>query len=86
MSEDKYVHNEVEDKIYTYWEKNNLFKPKKNKKKFCYEAYLRSPSLRRRWLGDETPSSNHPWIGRSVLLLACDSGLIESCIISQRVR
>jgi valyl-tRNA synthetase len=34
MSEDKYVHSEVEDKIYTYWEKNNLFKPIKNKKKF----------------------------------------------------
>ena len=34
MSLDKYIHLEVEDKIYTYWEKNNLFKPKKNKKKF----------------------------------------------------
>jgi valyl-tRNA synthetase len=34
MSEDKYVHSEVENKIYSYWEKNNLFKPKKNKKKF----------------------------------------------------
>ena len=34
MSEDKYVHSEVEDKIYSYWEKNNLFKPTKNKKKF----------------------------------------------------
>ena len=34
MSEDKYVHFEVEDKIYSYWEKNNLFKPTKNKKKF----------------------------------------------------
>jgi len=34
MSEDKYVHSEVEDKIYSYWEKNNLFKPRKNKKKF----------------------------------------------------
>ena len=34
MNEDKYVHSEVEDKIYSYWEKNNLFKPKKNKKKF----------------------------------------------------
>ena len=34
MNEDKYVHSEVEDKIYSYWENNNLFKPKKNKKKF----------------------------------------------------
>ena len=34
MIEDKYVHSNVEDKIYSYWEKNNLFKPKKNKKKF----------------------------------------------------
>ena len=34
MSEDKYVHSEVEDNIYSYWEKNNLFKPIKNKKKF----------------------------------------------------
>ena len=29
MSLDKYIHSDVEDKIYTYWEKNNLFKPKK---------------------------------------------------------
>ena len=34
MSADKYIHSEVEDKIYSYWEKNNLFKPKQNKKKF----------------------------------------------------
>ena len=34
MSSDKYNHHQVEDKIYSYWEKNNLFKPKKNKKKF----------------------------------------------------
>jgi valyl-tRNA synthetase len=34
MCEDKYVHSVVEDKIYSYWQKNNLFKPKKNKKKF----------------------------------------------------
>ena len=34
MTEDKYVHFEVEDKIYSYWEKNNLFKPNINKKKF----------------------------------------------------
>ncbi len=34
MSNDKYIHSDVEDKIYTYWEKNNLFKPTANKKKF----------------------------------------------------
>ena len=34
MSNDKYIHTDVEDKIYSYWEKNNLFKPTKNKKKF----------------------------------------------------
>ena len=34
MSSDKYIHTEVENKIYSYWEKNNLFKPKKNTKKF----------------------------------------------------
>ena len=34
MNEDKYIHSDVEDRIYAYWEKNNLFKPKPNKKKF----------------------------------------------------
>ena len=34
MSSDKYIHSKVEDKIYSYWEKNKLFTPKKNKKKF----------------------------------------------------
>jgi len=34
MITDKYIHSEVEDKIYAYWEKNNLFKPRQNKKKF----------------------------------------------------
>jgi len=34
MSNDKYTHSDVEDKIYSYWEKNNLFKPTSNKKKF----------------------------------------------------
>jgi valyl-tRNA synthetase len=34
MSNDKYIHSDVEDRIYSYWEKNNLFKPKPNKKKF----------------------------------------------------
>ena len=34
MSSDKYIHNDVENKIYSYWEKNELFKPKENSKKF----------------------------------------------------
>ena len=34
MSSDKYNHSEVENRIYQYWEKNKLFRPKKNKKKF----------------------------------------------------
>jgi len=34
MSNDKYIHSDVEDKIYSYWEKNELFKPKENSKKF----------------------------------------------------
>ena len=34
METDKYIHSKVEDKIYAYWEKNELFKPQKNSKKF----------------------------------------------------
>ena len=34
MNSDKYIHSEVEDNIYSYWEKNELFKPKKNSKKY----------------------------------------------------
>ena len=34
MNNDKYIHSEVEDNIYSYWEKNKLFKPKKNSKKY----------------------------------------------------
>ena len=34
MSSDKYIHSDVENKIYSYWEKNGLFKPKENSKKF----------------------------------------------------
>ncbi|MDC0142474.1 valine--tRNA ligase, partial [Candidatus Pelagibacter sp.] len=34
MSTDKYNHSKVENRIYSYWESNSLFKPKKNKKKF----------------------------------------------------
>jgi len=33
MTLDKYVHLDVESEIYSYWEKHNLFKPAKNKKK-----------------------------------------------------
>ena len=34
MNTDKYIHSKAEDEIYSYWERNNLFKPKANKKKF----------------------------------------------------
>ena len=34
MSFDKYNHKKIEANIYSYWEKNKLFKPKKNKKSF----------------------------------------------------
>ena len=28
MSSDKYIHENVENKIYSYWEEKDLFKPK----------------------------------------------------------
>ncbi len=34
MSFSKYNHKSVENKIYSFWEKNKLFKPRKNKKTF----------------------------------------------------
>ena len=34
MALGKYNHKKVESRIYSYWEKNKLFKPKKNKKTF----------------------------------------------------
>ena len=34
MTSDKYEHLNVETKIYDYWQNNELFKPKKNSKKF----------------------------------------------------
>ena len=40
MSIDKYIHSEVENKIYSYWERNNLFKPNANKKKFSISINL----------------------------------------------
>jgi len=33
MQNSNYNHNSIEKEIYEYWEKNNFFKPKKNKKK-----------------------------------------------------
>jgi len=33
MQNSNYNHTSIEDEIYSYWEKNKLFKPKKNKKK-----------------------------------------------------
>ena len=41
----KYVHSIQEKKIYDFWEKNSLFKPKKkNQKKLSLLLYLR-PTL-----------------------------------------
>jgi len=34
MQNTNYNHNSTESKIYKYWEKNNFFKPKKNRKKY----------------------------------------------------
>ncbi|WP_440932075.1 valine--tRNA ligase [Candidatus Pelagibacter sp.] len=34
MSSDKYIHSDVEDRIYSYWEKNGLFKPKQNSQQY----------------------------------------------------
>ena len=34
MISDKYNHSEVEHRIYSYWENNGLFKPKKIRKNF----------------------------------------------------
>ena len=34
MQNSNYNHNNIESKIYKYWEKNKFFKPKKNKKKY----------------------------------------------------
>ena len=33
MENSNYNHTSIEREIYNYWEKNNLFKPKKNNKK-----------------------------------------------------
>ena len=34
MQNSNYNHLTIEKKIYDYWEKNNFFKPKRNKKKY----------------------------------------------------
>ena len=34
MDNSKYDHTKAEDRIYDYWEKHELFKPKNNKKKY----------------------------------------------------
>ena len=34
MDNSKYDHLKAEDNIYNYWEKNDLFKPKHNTKKY----------------------------------------------------
>ncbi len=34
MQNSSYNHLAIENEIYEYWEKNNFFEPKKNKKKY----------------------------------------------------
>ena len=43
MGTGKYNHKKVERKIYSYWEKNKLFKPKKNKK--TYSVVIPPPNV-----------------------------------------
>ena len=39
MSSDKYIHENIESKIYSYWEKNKLFEPRKNTKKLTSSCF-----------------------------------------------
>ena len=45
MISDKYIHSKVEDKIYAYWEKNKLFKPKKSKFKKSFSVVIPPPNI-----------------------------------------
>ena len=36
MENSNYNHTSIEKEIYNYWEKNNFFKPRKNKKKHLH--------------------------------------------------
>ena len=36
MENSNYNHTNIENEIYNYWEKNNFFKPRKNKKKVSW--------------------------------------------------
>ena len=40
-----YNHKNIEDKIYKYWEKNNCFKPKKNKNKKYFSIVIPPPNV-----------------------------------------
>jgi len=40
-----YNHKNIEDRIYKYWEKNNCFKPKKNKSKKSYSIVIPPPNV-----------------------------------------
>ena len=40
-----YNHKNIEDKIYKYWEKNNCFKPKKNKSKKYFSIVIPPPNV-----------------------------------------
>ena len=40
-----YNHKNIEDRIYKYWEKNNCFKPKKNKNKKYFSIVITPPNV-----------------------------------------
>ncbi len=40
-----YTHKSIEDRIYKYWEKNNCFKPKKNKSKKTFSIAIPPPNV-----------------------------------------
>ncbi len=40
-----YNHKDIEDKIYSYWEKNKCFKPKKNKNKKYFSIVIPPPNV-----------------------------------------
>ena len=44
MQNSNYNHLTIEKKIYEYWEKNNFFKPKKNKKKY-FSVVIPPPNI-----------------------------------------
>jgi valyl-tRNA synthetase len=45
MLEENYNHLDIEDKIYTFWESNKLFEPKKNNKKKYFSIVIPPPNV-----------------------------------------